>query len=594
MKKWFVIGISIIAAILLALTSLTNVIGYQTVQSSHQQIKKEAVNQRELLFQTIVDITHNKEIQRIILKSQITRGIFLGSEIPVITKNQIKRMYFIGLILSKSIGITRIQSFVRTHQFITPEIQQEITAVIERDPIVQDEITQLLNSDWGCEKSEWGFPIICTTLVVMMGVVLFFWLLLALLLSPPPSAIDEMLDLLVLLLGPLPILYQRFNCPIPGGNDFPVISDISPADGEQNVLLNLTELSFRLTDQEGDLMSYMVTTNPDIGKDSAKLVSNGTYTIPVHEVQHSTQYTWKILLYEGGYIGIPRQKTFTFTTAPIAPVISNPIPKHNAAYVPIFTSQMSFDLLDHQGDLMNWTVETQPDIGSGGANGVSNGRYAIAINGLEYDTTYTWFVNATDGANWTNETFVFTTTSEGLLVLEPSADTYVSDLQPNTNFGGGWWGRRMELSYDNVSYSYFYDSRAMVLFNLSSIPANPTVISAKLNIYYYDYDTINPSGREITCHRILKDWNETNVTYNTMPDSDPVECASTHVPTYFTWVEWNVTSEVDDFINGGFENNGWMIRDYKNPVEYNCNHWYYSSDANNDYSPRLFVWFNSP
>ncbi len=93
MKKWFVIGISIIAAILLTFTSLTNVIGYQTVQSSHQQIKKENVNQRELLFQTICDIANNKEIQRIILESQMSRGIFLGSDIPVITKNQLKRFY---------------------------------------------------------------------------------------------------------------------------------------------------------------------------------------------------------------------------------------------------------------------------------------------------------------------------------------------------------------------------------------------------------------------------------------------------------------------------------------------------------------------
>jgi hypothetical protein len=523
MKQYPLIGISIIGVVILILASLTNVVGYQSVKSSNQQTINEAVNQRELLFQTIVDIANNKEVQRIILKSQMSRGIFLGSEIPVITKNQLKRMYFFGLLLSKFISRIRIQSCINTYHLIIPDIQQEITAVIERDPKVQDEITQLANSDCRCETSEWGFPVICTTLFVMMGVVLFFWGLLVLLLSPPPSAIDEMLGLLVLMLGPLPALYQRFNCPVPGENDFPVVSDISPADGEQNVLLDLTELSFRLTDHEGDFMSYIVITTPNIGMGHAKLVSNGTYTIPIQGIQPSTQYTWKILLYEGNYIGIPRQKTFTFTTAPIAPVISNPIPKHNAAYVSIDTSQMSFDLLDYQGDLMNWTVETQPDIGSGSANGVSNGRYTIAINNLEYDTAYTWFVNATDGTNWTNKTYVFTTTSEGLFVLEPVADTYVSDLQPNQNFGGGWWGRRMELSYDNASYSYFYDSRAMILFNLSSIPANPTVISAKLNIYYYDYDTINPSGREVTCHRILEEWNETNVTYNTMPDSDPVE-----------------------------------------------------------------------
>src|SRR5512136_3485121 len=104
MKQYPLIGISICAVILLILTSLSNVVGYQTVQSSNQQIINEEVNQRELLFQTIVDIANNKEIQRIILKSQISRGIFLKSEIPVVTKTQIRQMYFLGMILSKVVS----------------------------------------------------------------------------------------------------------------------------------------------------------------------------------------------------------------------------------------------------------------------------------------------------------------------------------------------------------------------------------------------------------------------------------------------------------------------------------------------------------
>ncbi len=177
-RKCLAVGISTVLVIFLILASLTNVIGYQTVQTSHQQTKNEAVNQRELLFQTIFDIANNKEIQRIILKSQMSRGIFPTSDIPVLTKNQLKRMYFIGLILSKFISKAKIQSMVHTDQLITPEIQQEINAIIEKDSLLKNEITQLVNSDCGCEKSEWGFPIICTTLLVMMGLVFIPWLLL--------------------------------------------------------------------------------------------------------------------------------------------------------------------------------------------------------------------------------------------------------------------------------------------------------------------------------------------------------------------------------------------------------------------------------
>jgi hypothetical protein len=583
MDKKPLIGVSICAVVLLILGSLSNVVGYQSVQSSNQQIINEEINQRELLFQTICDITNNKEIQRIILKSQMSRGIFPTSDIPVLTKNQLKRMYFIGLILSKFISKAKIQSMVHKDQLITPEIQQEINAIIEKDSLLKDEIIQLVNSDCDCEKTEWGFPIICTTLLIMMGLVFIPWLLLMIFLMIPPSALDEMLDLLALFLEPLLVLYQRFNCPIPEGNDFPYISDISPANGEQNVLLNLTELRFRLTDPEGDPMSYKVTTSPYIGEGNGTLVPNGTYIIPIHGLQPSTSYSWQLYLYAGEPTGTPLAPTYTFTTAPLAPDIGNPSPKHNAQYVPISQSNVSFDLKDFQGDLMNWTVETQPNIGSGGAQGIGNGQYTVAISGLEYDKKYTWFVNATDGTYWTRKTYNFSTTYDGLMVLEPRADTMVYAYQPNDNWGSMYF---IETYNNNRSLG-------MVLFNLSGIPAGSTIISANLSLFYYEYTLEIPVGREITCHRILEHWDEMTVTFNTMPDSNPVKCANMTVPENYTWVNWNVTSEVDDFINHGAVNNGWMLRDNKPYSTHNINECYYSSDAAGHH-PRLFIWFDSP
>jgi hypothetical protein len=71
MNKYPLIGISIVAVVLLVLCSLTNVIGYQTMQSSNQKILNEQMNQKDILFQTIVDIANNKEIQKIILNTEI-------------------------------------------------------------------------------------------------------------------------------------------------------------------------------------------------------------------------------------------------------------------------------------------------------------------------------------------------------------------------------------------------------------------------------------------------------------------------------------------------------------------------------------------
>ncbi len=150
------------AMVLLFLGSLSNVVGFQTVQLSQQNTIKERINQRELLFKTIVDIANNKEIQRIILKSQMSRGIFPTTEFPVITKNQLRQMHFLGLILSKVISKSTIQSVIGKYQFNNQEMQQELSAIIEKDTILNAEITQLKNSKCDCENDNWtDHPIIC-------------------------------------------------------------------------------------------------------------------------------------------------------------------------------------------------------------------------------------------------------------------------------------------------------------------------------------------------------------------------------------------------------------------------------------------------
>ena len=163
------IVISLCAVVLLFLGSLSNVVGYQSVQTSQQNLIKDRINQRELLFQTIVDIANNKDIQRMILKSQMNRRIFPTSEFPVVTKQQIRQMYFLGLILSKIISKSRIQSMLGEYQFNNQEMQKEITTVIEKDTTLDAEITQLKDSNCDCENEvQLSFPRpICTILEIL-------------------------------------------------------------------------------------------------------------------------------------------------------------------------------------------------------------------------------------------------------------------------------------------------------------------------------------------------------------------------------------------------------------------------------------------
>ncbi|MBE3139692.1 MAG: hypothetical protein IMZ53_03810, partial [Thermoplasmata archaeon] len=181
-------------------------------------------------------------------------------------------------------------------------------------------------------------------------------------------------------------------------NRAPEISDVLPADGGQNIPLSISELQFRIQDADGDLMSYTVTTEPDIGSASGNLKPFGVYTVPVSGLVDLTKYTWHIQVTDGKDT---TEETMTFTTEAIAPIISNPIPADGERDVPMDIPSLQFTLKDYQGDAMDYTVETSPNIGSGQQNGVHDGTYTVPVSGLTYGATYLWYVNATDGTHWT-------------------------------------------------------------------------------------------------------------------------------------------------------------------------------------------------
>ena len=66
-------------------------------------------------------------------------------------------------------------------------------------------------------------------------------------------------------------------------------------------------------------------------------------------------------------------------------------------------------------------------------------------------------------------------------------------------------------------------SRDLIAFDLSSIPIGSTILSAKLNLYSYTDFTIVPlqdghyGNNQSVLSRIITNWNEATVTWNTQP-----------------------------------------------------------------------------
>jgi len=129
--------------------------------------------------------------------------------------------------------------------------------------------------------------------------------------------------------------------------------------------------------------------------------------------------------------------------------------------------EINFSLFDYQGDLMNYSVTTSPDIGSGSGFNVSNGFYSIPIEAAGNFGSYKWSIALTDGTNTVFHEINFKLVQSGVDVIPPVADAgddVIIDedfVVPFDAFG----------SYDNVGiwdYTWsFYDGSSQILKGLN-------------------------------------------------------------------------------------------------------------------------------
>jgi hypothetical protein len=82
-------------------------------------------------------------------------------------------------------------------------------------------------------------------------------------------------------------------------NKVPVVSNENPVDGAVNVPVSLSELSFRISDGDGDRMSYSVSTSPNVGSGSGNLKKDGVYSAPVSGLKPNTVYSWTVEVSDG-------------------------------------------------------------------------------------------------------------------------------------------------------------------------------------------------------------------------------------------------------------------------------------------------------
>ena len=174
MNRCILLGGSIGATALIVLASMTTIVGYQTVQASNKKIITAEINQKELLFQTIAAMMNNKEIQRIILPPERTGTTLVdpGTDFSVLTsrvniEQVLKRVYSIGVVLTRTMSATKRQSLARHGLEENQGLITKIRTVVAKDETLTRALQTVSTCD--CDQSGW-YPgeIFCLMLEIMM------------------------------------------------------------------------------------------------------------------------------------------------------------------------------------------------------------------------------------------------------------------------------------------------------------------------------------------------------------------------------------------------------------------------------------------
>lgn len=136
--------------------------------------------------------------------------------------------------------------------------------------------------------------------------------------------------------------------------------------------------------------------------------------------------------------------------------------------------------------------------------------------------------------------FIPSSNATTTLTLNPIADVHVESANPNDNFN-----HLDVLSLVNCSLGR---DIVYIRFNLSDIPRNVKIISAKLKLKTY-YINANFTVYAHFCSN--NSWSESELTWNNRPDFSSVVSDTVNVSHVNVWHNWTITQDVQSALDGG-------------------------------------------
>lgn len=244
-------------------------------------------------------------------------------------------------------------------------------------------------------------------------------------------------------------------------------------------------------------------------------------------------------------------------------------------------NNLTFDLTSISSDEGSYSNATAAFVISVGQLNIETGTQStspLTANNSANTTTFTpaFSIPSPDSASLTY-TLAYNKSSAPVdLVLQPSSqDARIRRGSGTTNFGS-----ETTMIVGATGTTTATINRALVQFDLSSIPAGSTINSADLELYATAKDTSADNVTE-NIQRITASWTEGGATWNNMNANFDAAVSGTFSPGTTTGVfktSTSLVSLVQAWVNGTYSNYGMMIKD---PTESTANTaWTYATKEN--------------
>ncbi len=198
---------------------------------------------------------------------------------------------------------------------------------------------------------------------------------------------------------------------------------------------------------------------------------------------------------------------------------------------------------------------------------------------------------------------VFWVTAVKTATIYPDKDSYSWQSVPKANNGHS-------DNFEITSYNKPpFNMRGWIEFNITSIPSDAWLISAKLRLRLWSKSIDDPgegmgdsTGRIYGVYRLTQPWIETEVNWDNQPNNTEEHRASAPVPPGqggwngpLLWMDWDTTDIMKDW-RSGVSNYGLVVRDTQEyaPTFYTTQFFTHNQVPNESYYPRLVVTYVFP